>query len=1765
MNKISFNKLFYILIFLIFFIKNISGQTQLVDYKFNQNKLLLYYNISLDYKIIRQKNRKLFYISNYQDESAPGNVKLPSQNIFISLPFVEKPKTKFLTISQKEINAIPEFNPEVTIKKNKIIYKKSKNIKNLTTKHFNIKGYLWIEDEYCLQIEVTPAIFIDTQSKIELLQKFNIELEFKKDITQFTNKKNNDFITSNNYEINNIKNKYLLNDNGSWIDYSKKYIKIGTADDGVYRITKQDLEALGVNTTSINPKTFRLFLRGKEIPIFIKGENDLNFDTNDFIEFVGTKNYGGHHREVSHFGQPYNEYLNRYSDTTVYWLTWNGINGKRVKLFNGNEITVNDTLNYYSQIDHYEKNNWFDFSTASLVRREMPFWIENKTWYDSWLGVRTLSKDFLVNSVYSDAFVKLIVKVQDAASDISSKAHLVALSLNNEVKEYDSTFIDKYKKAVISAQIPSSELIEGSNKLKIHSYRTEAKLNGCFFDWYEIEYPRYLNAINDSLKFQFSFLQNAAVKNIKLQNTTSDDFVIWKYGNNYKKFNPVRTENYISFADTIDNKDKFIYVDESKIKKPKIYYLKQFINLRNNLNQANYLAITHKKFKSKVNDYLQFIANNYNVKTALIDIDDIYDEFAYGFFNPEAIKDFLKTTHQNWQKPYPKYVFLIGGATYDYYGYKHKNFGIKRVKNYVPSFGAPVSDNWFVTWDTTGAYIQQMNIGRIPVTTNEELEWYFEKHRNYISQKYDEWNKKYLFFSGGDEKKPNELNSLKLANQFVIDNYILPSPIGGKAEHFYKTANPITNFGPFSKKYIQNAIDEGGIFISYLGHSGTQTWDNSIISPKQLENKKNRYPIVSDFGCSTGKFAEPDVTSFSQLFTLSSNGQALAYIGNSSLGFLSTALLMPKLFYKKILEENILTVSEAHKQAKMEMLNLYGSTGVYQLSALTNVLIGDPILSLPIPGKPNFVITEKSFQHKNKLITDLTDSVKIKIKFNNYGAVINDSLNIMVLHKYTNKLDTVLVRRKIPNFVDSLIVNIAIKAKSGEHTLTVLLDPENKLDEIYEDDNISRFSFYVFSSSIRPLLSSQLLNGIKNRIKFINPSTKPLQESIVLELAENNEFINKRDYEIKFDSIISSFNLMELEQNKRYWARTKIKGDENYSAIFSFIKNGDKFYLADSLSFNMTNRSNVYFKKNSFGIDTTKINLEVISAGFSDGRTGLLSLNGNNLIPNNTLRGHHVVVVNDTSFNVIGYSFFDLLKGGQVAAQNYISFLDTMSNNTFVLFSIIDEGGNNLSTTLKNKIKEFGSVLIDSVKFRSSWAFIGKKGATPGSMPEAFSNEGDGLVTVDTTIAFLSDKGSMLTPVIGSATSWKKLSVNQTIPSNSRISYIPLGIKADGSLDTLSELSLQDSMADLSFIDAEKYPKLKILANFNASTDKQSPILNSLGVDYDMVPELGTNYQVVSLSQNTVTQGEDVNLKFYVYNVGESVAENFKVKVEVIKTDNSREKVFEQTVDSIGAGKRKLFKVSYNTTSFYGSRTFAISIDSDNKIPELFEDNNFYNIPFYVQGDTTKPNLSLTIDGNDIFDGEYISETPEIIIELNDPSLVPISDTSSVSIFLNNRLVSYKENPDILNIHYSSSNPKVVVNYNPVLEDGEYKLKIFGKDANGNIADSSGITKSFIVQSTPKILDIYNYPNPMTNNTYFTFKLTQIPDEVRIIIYTIAGRMIKEIKLNSSQLNYDLNKIYWNGRDDDSDEIANGTYLYKVIMSIDGKKLVQTKKLAIVK
>ncbi|PID57657.1 MAG: hypothetical protein CR986_08725 [Ignavibacteriae bacterium] len=1751
-----------ILFYILLFISYCYPQTKLINYK--QTKNIISFNVKFE----SIKEIQIF------NDIIGNNFLLPTKEIFVGIPTSSKVTLNYTVIKSKEIDlqTTLKFQPLLGDNERKKIF--NKTIESLLNgkEYVKVLGYLWIDGIYCVHLRIDNLYYNNKEKIINQIQEVEIKLEFissnySKELKNvgLKNITTNNIVLNYDYIKKSEKENNIIFSHNEWISYDKEYVKINVAEDGIYRLSYNDLEEVGISFLNINPKSLKLFSKGKEIPIFVSNEESLSFGKNDYIEFVGLRNKGGRHRELGSYNKPYNEFLGRYTDTTTYWLTWDGAYGKRV-LVESSTVNTLDTIKSYQEVIHLEKNNWFDFSGDSQVRKELPFWIENKTWgWGAISGGKTFSSNFNISNLIDNDSCRIFAKLHSYASQLLNKAHQLQLSLNNSIISSDTIDIDKYEKKILYSTVNSAQLIEGKNIVKVHSYINSSPINLCFFDWFEIEYPRYIIPINNELVFQFNV--DDIVKNIRIKSPASDNFSVWRVGSNYRKFNALIANNSLTFLDTISSQDKYIYSDISQIKTPEISYKRKITNLINPQNQADYIIITHKKFIEKVNEYADFISETYNLKTKVINIENIYNQFSYGFFNPEAIKDFLMATHTYWQNPKPKYVFLIGGATYDYHGNKYKNLASVdyRVKNYVPSFGAPVSDNWFVTWDTTGAYIPQMNIGRIPVTKNEQIDRYLAKHRSFVNQKYDDWNKRYFFFSSGNSSSESELNSLRASNQFVIDNYIKPKPIGGNYFHFYKTANPQTNFGPISKDEFQSAIDQGAMLISYIGHSGTQIWDNSITEPEQLKNLKGRYPIVSDFGCSTGKFAEPDVTSFSELFTIGKGGQALAYFGNTSLGFVSTSVLSPKIFYKKIFEEKIYNISEAHKQAKLEILKNYGSSNIYKLFALTNTLIGDPILSVHIPTKPNFVLKQNDFKLFPEIPTDLDENANFKIQYFNYGSVPSDSLSINVIHKYKNYSDTTSLKQIIPKYNATINLNILTKNKVGLHYVTVILDPTNKFEEIYEGDNRIDFSFNVLSSSVRPILADVTNSVVSDSILFLNPTNKPINEKIIFEYSNENNFLNSNIRDIFFDTTYSKLETKNLLYNNRIFARVKIEGTDNYSPIFSFIKGNNKFLISDSISMQNCSISNIGFdKEDGIGIDSSHINFYLFSAGFEDGKAAVIERNAINFIPTNKV-GHHITVFNIVPpYNFLEYKYFNTYAGGE-NITNYIYFLDTLSDNRLVLIAVSDEGRIS-SAILKSKIKELGSRYIDSVKFRSSWFFIGQTGDDKQFYAEKFSHAGDGPVSLDTVFSYLNQSGALTSNKIGPATYWKKITISDSLPNNSQITFRPILLnRQEEIIDTLVPMVFTNASAEINNIDAKKYPYIKLLSEFTASGDNQSPVLKSIAADYVGVPELAINYQVVEIEKDTVKQGEDITLSFYAYNVGESAADSFKVTVDVISPDNNKENIFTQMVPSLGSEQRKRFTIPYNTTSFNGERTFAITIDSDDKVNELFEDNNYFNIPFTVLGDTTKPKINITVDGNNIFDGDFVSSTPKIKIELNDESLLSFADTSFISLYLNNQRINYADNDNIIKVDYSQSNPKISLTYQPVLEDGDYSLTVFGQDAAGNLSDSSGVTKYFKVQSEHKLLNVYNYPNPFNKDTYITFKLTQIPEEVKIKVFTISGRLIKEINLNPSQLNYDLNKIYWDSRDEDGDLVGNGIYLYKVIMTANGKKQDVTQKMAVVR
>ncbi len=539
-------------------------------------------------------------------------------------------------------------------------------------------------------------------------------------------------------------------------------------------------------------------------------------------------------------------------------------------------------------------------------------------------------------------------------------------------------------------------------------------------------------------------------------------------------------------------------------------------------------------------------------------------------------------------------------------------------------------------------------------------------------------------------------------------------------------------------------------------------------------------------------------------------------------------------------------------------------------------------------------------------------------------------------------------------------------------------------------------------------------------------------------------------------------------------------------------------------------------------------------------------------------------------YNIKYYAWPNSISQNADSLTNYINLLPA---GKMLALTICDDAAQTVlgysgGTAVRRAIETLGSYYIDSVRYRESWCLLGVKGATMGSVPESYKKLFQGSAVIDTNKIVVHDEGYVTFPKVGKSSAWESVALNDSIPNGAALEIFPLGIKQNSQIDTLSSLTFINDTASIAFVDHGLYPELKFLAKLNANELKETPEIFSIGINYLLPAEIAINYQVVTLDKDSVYQGEYISLSFDLHNLGKASADSFHVKLFVEKPNKENILILDTLITNLPSMQTVSLSGAYksNIQDGYGDMSFKIIEDSENNVTEIYEDNNLFIKSFYVIQDTittsvSETSVTTTFDGQEILDGDYVSSNPEISVNFQYPLWFPIDDTSAIKIYLDNVELGYTD----FDINYDTINRIAQYKFKPTIPEGSHNLKVFGKDINGVIGSIPGFEKYFTVSNEFALLNLYNYPNPFSEKTSFTFILPVLPEELKINIYSITGRKIKEIKKAMNELTIGFNRIEWNGKDEDGDVIANGSYLYKVIIRNANNSFSTTQKLSIVK
>lgn len=480
---------------------------------------------------------------------------------------------------------------------------------------------------------------------------------------------------------------------------------------------------------------------------------------------------------------------------------------------------------------------------------------------------------------------------------------------------------------------------------------------------------------------------------------------------------------------------------------------------------------------------------------------------------------------------------------------------------------------------------------------------------------------------------------------------------------------------------------------------------------------------------------------------------------------------------------------------------------------------------------------------------------------------------------------------------------------------------------------------------------------------------------------------------------------------------------------------------------------------------------------------------------------------------------------------------------------------------------------FNKVQTGHPYIIFGQKGAARGTATEAIATNPvvpaqDQTINISRSFSGQAINGQIMSSRIGPASDWGRLYFNFTgfdSPTD-RASVSVIAERLDGS-DTLILENLLTSDVDLSTIPAQRYPYLRLVANLSDSSLRTPPQLRRWMVTYTGVPEgfLNSSIAGTTTALPDVAEGRPVNLRLAFQNIsGRPFADSILVRTTISNNEVASRRVIEQKIKPLQAGDTAVFQIGpISTFGMGGLNNLQVYVNPQIQAEETYS-NNVIDIPFRVITDRTNPLLEVAFDGTRIMDGDIVAPEPLITVALRDDnSFLKLGDTTNLELYLRRpgpsgtRERISLNSPDVRLIKREGDVNEILVEFRPKkLENGLHNLSVQGRDVSGNAAGGVEYSVNFNVINESSITHFYPYPNPFSSSTRFVFTLTggKVPDDLKIQIMTISGRVVREIRkdeLGPLRVGNNVTQFAWDGTDRYGDKLANGVYLYRVVLKDD--------------
>jgi len=451
----------------------------------------------------------------------------------------------------------------------------------------------------------------------------------------------------------------------------------------------------------------------------------------------------------------------------------------------------------------------------------------------------------------------------------------------------------------------------------------------CIVDYVRLTYRHRFAADSNALKFNLRGSQTVAVDGFA---TPLVQLIDYTDPLNVRLTKPAAEVSGSGYAITVPatesrSKDqRLLYaVPLGQFDQPASLSLNQPSTLNLNSNAADFLIVAHKSLIPSMAPLLT-LRQSQGLSTAIVDVEDIYDEFGYGLHGPQAVKDFLQHAAAHWATS-PRYIIFAGDATYDPRGYENQgDFDLVPTKLIDATFSETASDDWLADFDHDGT--ADIPVGRLPFKSVADADKIIDKIVHFTPASFPEA----ALLIADDPGTPPvwDFESSSDAVQQLLPQAVSVQRVNVRVD------------GPTQAKLnVVNGFNAGRSVVNYSGHGSVDVWSgaaifNSTDATALTNGNKLSFVIVMD--CLNGYYLAPTVVSLAEALLKAPNGGAVAAFASSGLTVTPGQRQMELELYRQLYGASPIALGDAIKIAK----NASGDPDVRS----TWIYFGDPSIKI---------------------------------------------------------------------------------------------------------------------------------------------------------------------------------------------------------------------------------------------------------------------------------------------------------------------------------------------------------------------------------------------------------------------------------------------------------------------------------------------------------------------------------------------------------------------------------------------------------------------------------------------------------------------------------------------------------------------------------------------------------------------------------------------------------------------------------------------------